>query len=63
VPKAEYRHTHGVRRVATCAGGAVNAAARDESLGSVLAALAANALVALAKGIAAALTGSPASFS
>jgi cation diffusion facilitator family transporter len=32
----------------------------DESLGSVLAALAANATIALAKGIAAALTGSPA---
>ena len=40
----------------------MNAAARDESLGSVLAALAANTLVALAKGIAAALTGSPALF-
>ena len=38
----------------------MNAAPRDESLGSVLAALAANTLVALAKGIAAALTGSPA---
>src|ERR671938_904358 len=35
-------------------------AARDESLGSVLAALAANATIAVAKGTAAALTGSPA---
>jgi cation diffusion facilitator family transporter len=34
--------------------------ASDESLGSVLAALAANATIALAKGVAAALTGSPA---
>jgi divalent metal cation (Fe/Co/Zn/Cd) transporter len=32
----------------------------DESLGSVLAALAANATIALAKGVAAVLTGSPA---
>jgi cation diffusion facilitator family transporter len=36
------------------------AVARDESLGSVLAALAANAAIAVAKGTAAALTGSPA---
>src|SRR5512133_1955399 len=36
------------------------AAARDESLGSVLAALAANATIAIAKGTAAVLTGSPA---
>src|SRR5919206_1176839 len=36
------------------------AVGRDESLGSVLAALAANTTIALAKGIAAALTGSPA---
>jgi cation diffusion facilitator family transporter len=36
------------------------AAARDESLGSVLVALAANTTIAIAKGIAAALTGSPA---
>jgi cation diffusion facilitator family transporter len=36
------------------------AAGRDESLGSVLVAFAANATIALAKGIAAALTGSPA---
>jgi cation diffusion facilitator family transporter len=35
-------------------------AARDESLGSVLVALAANSAIAVAKGIAAALTGSPA---
>jgi cation diffusion facilitator family transporter len=35
---------------------------RDESLGSVLAALAANTVVAIAKGTAAALTGSPALF-
>src|SRR6185436_15033203 len=35
-------------------------AERDESLGSVLAALAANTLIAIAKGTAAALTGSPA---
>src|ERR671938_2035763 len=35
-------------------------AARDESLGSVLAALAANTAIAVAKGTAAALTGSPA---
>jgi cation diffusion facilitator family transporter len=40
----------------------MNPAARDESLGSVLVALAANTAVALAKGIAAALTGSPALF-
>ena len=33
---------------------------RDESLGSVLAALAANTTIAIAKGTAAALTGSPA---
>ena len=33
---------------------------RDESLGSVLAALAANTAIAIAKGTAAALTGSPA---
>jgi cation diffusion facilitator family transporter len=38
------------------------AAASDESLGSVLAALAANTAIAMAKGIAAALTGSPALF-
>jgi cation diffusion facilitator family transporter len=37
-------------------------AARDESLGSVLAALAANTTIAVAKGTAAALTGSPALF-
>jgi cation diffusion facilitator family transporter len=36
------------------------AAGRDESLGSVLAALAANSAIAIAKGTAAALTGSPA---
>jgi len=36
--------------------------ARDESLGSVFAALAANTAIAIAKGIAAALTGSPALF-
>jgi cation diffusion facilitator family transporter len=36
------------------------AVARDESLGSVLAALAANSTIAIAKGTAAALTGSPA---
>src|SRR4051812_47194773 len=36
------------------------AVARDESLGSVLAALAANTTIAVAKGTAAALTGSPA---
>src|SRR5919199_2050241 len=36
------------------------AVARDESLGSVLAALAANTTIAAAKGTAAALTGSPA---
>jgi cation diffusion facilitator family transporter len=36
------------------------AGARDESLGSVLVALAANTTIAIAKGIAAALTGSPA---
>ena len=36
------------------------AVARDESLGSVLAALAANSTIAVAKGTAAALTGSPA---
>src|SRR4051794_9820741 len=35
---------------------------RDESLGSVLAALAANTAIAIAKGTAAALTGSPALF-
>ena len=33
---------------------------RDESLGSVLAALAANTAIAVAKGVAAAFTGSPA---
>jgi cation diffusion facilitator family transporter len=38
----------------------MNAAARDESLGSVMVALAANATIAVAKGIAAVLTGSPA---
>lgn len=38
----------------------MNAAARDESLGSVLTALAANTAIAVAKGTAAALTGSPA---
>src|SRR3954468_3188744 len=38
------------------------ATASDESLGSVLAALAANTTIALAKGVAAALTGSPALF-
>ncbi|MEA2425287.1 MAG: hypothetical protein QOH13_1697 [Thermoleophilaceae bacterium] len=42
----------------TPAAGAVPA--RDESLGSVLVALAANSAIAIAKGIAAALTGSPA---
>jgi divalent metal cation (Fe/Co/Zn/Cd) transporter len=36
------------------------AVARDESLGSVFAALAANTAIATAKGTAAALTGSPA---
>src|SRR3954463_13468684 len=36
------------------------AGARDESLASVLAALAANTAIAIAKGVAAALTGSPA---
>jgi cation diffusion facilitator family transporter len=41
---------------------AMSAAARDESLGSVLAALAANMTIAVAKGTAAALTGSPALF-
>jgi cation diffusion facilitator family transporter len=40
----------------------MNAAARDESLGSVFAALAANSAIAVAKGTAAALTGSPALF-
>jgi cation diffusion facilitator family transporter len=40
----------------------MNAAARDESLGSVLVALAANTAIAVAKGTAAALTGSPALF-
>ncbi|HEY6777079.1 MAG TPA: cation diffusion facilitator family transporter [Thermoleophilaceae bacterium] len=40
----------------------MNAAARDESLGSVLTALAANTAIAVAKGTAAALTGSPALF-
>jgi divalent metal cation (Fe/Co/Zn/Cd) transporter len=40
----------------------MNAPARDESLGSVLAALAANMAIAIAKGTAAALTGSPALF-
>jgi cation diffusion facilitator family transporter len=39
---------------------AAAAAGPDESLGSVLAALLANSLIALAKGVAAALTGSPA---
>jgi cation diffusion facilitator family transporter len=39
---------------------AMSAAARDESLGSVLTALAANTTIAIAKGVAAALTGSPA---
>src|ERR687886_1401008 len=38
------------------------AAGRDESLGSVLAAFAANTTIAIAKGTAAALTGSPALF-
>ena len=38
----------------------MHASARDESLGSVLAALAANSAIAVAKGSAAALTGSPA---
>jgi cation diffusion facilitator family transporter len=40
----------------------MNAATRDESLGSVLVALAANTTIAAAKGTAAALTGSPALF-
>jgi cation diffusion facilitator family transporter len=40
----------------------MNATARDESLGSVLAALAANTAIALAKGTAAAFTGSPSLF-
>jgi cation diffusion facilitator family transporter len=40
--------------------GAMNDATRDESLGSVLTALAANTTIAAAKGTAAALTGSPA---
>jgi cation diffusion facilitator family transporter len=40
--------------------GAAAADARDESLGSVLVALAANTTIAIAKGIAAVLTGSPA---
>jgi cation diffusion facilitator family transporter len=40
--------------------GTAAADARDESLGSVLVALAANTTIAIAKGIAAALTGSPA---
>jgi cation diffusion facilitator family transporter len=40
----------------------MNAAPRDESLGSVLTALAANTAIAVAKGTAAALTGSPALF-
>jgi cation diffusion facilitator family transporter len=40
----------------------MNPATRDESLGSVLVALAANTAIALAKGTAAALTGSPALF-
>jgi len=40
----------------------MNAPARDESLGSVLTALAANTTIAIAKGTAAALTGSPALF-
>src|SRR3954470_1290525 len=40
----------------------MNAGSRDPSLGSVLTALAANTTIALAKGIAAALTGSPALF-
>ena len=40
----------------------MNAPPRDESLGSVLAALGANTAIAIAKGTAAALTGSPALF-
>jgi cation diffusion facilitator family transporter len=40
----------------------MSTAARDESLGTVLAALAANTTIAVAKGTAAALTGSPALF-
>src|SRR3954454_19819660 len=40
----------------------MSAAARDESVGSVLTALAANTAIAVAKGTAAALTGSPALF-
>jgi cation diffusion facilitator family transporter len=40
----------------------MNAAARDQSFGSVVAALAANTAIAVAKGTAAALTGSPALF-
>jgi cation diffusion facilitator family transporter len=40
----------------------MNAPTRDESLGSVLVALAANLTIAIAKGTAAALTGSPALF-
>jgi cation diffusion facilitator family transporter len=40
----------------------MNAAARDESFGSVVTALAANTAIAVAKGTAAALTGSPALF-
>jgi cation diffusion facilitator family transporter len=47
---------------AACHSGAVNAPPRDESLVSVLAALAANTAIAIAKGTAAALTGSPALF-
>jgi cation diffusion facilitator family transporter len=42
--------------------GLMNAPTRDESLGSVLVALAANMTIAVAKGTAAALTGSPALF-
>src|SRR4051794_27149433 len=40
----------------------MNARSRDPSLGSVLTALAANTMIAIAKGTAAALTGSPALF-
>src|SRR4051795_8791802 len=40
----------------------MNAGSRDPSLGSVLTALAANTTIAVAKGVAAALTGSPALF-